>query len=210
MPSQPECSFRKHSGCNSRVKESSIAFAFYHSCHASSCTHFPLFICWCCYFPLFWKKKFQPVSLYECRRNNIDFFFFGSFVCFSYVGTRPPIKSNNNSKKKIQQYCFWICHIGNLNLVLLVKAKHKMFSCCCCVHFKPCLPKFCIHETKKYSFQKVVLNCKCPQISTSQNTVEQSKFGDSVALIPVSVSSHTPAASALTYVPKLSWNNYVT
>lgn len=58
------------------------------------------------------------------------------------------------------------------------------------------------------------MNCKFSQISTSQNTVEESKCRDSMALIPTLVSfptlTHWLPDCTLTYVPKLSWHNYVT
>lgn len=74
-------------------------------------------------------------------------------------------------------------------------------------------PKFCIHETKKYSFQKVVLNCKCFQISTSQNTVRAEQMQGQCGAYPcVCKLPHWDAGCQCSdmYVPKLSWNNYVT
>lgn len=88
----------------------------------------------------------------------------------------------------------------------------KMFSCCCCLHFQPCLPNSVFMRRKNILFKKLFWIANVLKSAPHRTQLEQSKFRDSVVLIRVSVSFHTetPAASALTYVPKLSWNNYVT
>lgn len=110
--SEPECHFRKHSGCKEQVKEASILVTIVVIHH---CVFSISYIAGTYFFFLVLNGQ---SSSDNCQDDE---------KCINIVS-------------KFSIYTTWV---------------RETFSCCCCVHFKPCLPNSLFMRRKNILFKKL-------------------------------------------------------